>query len=158
MSAPHSEISIVMPVHNCASWLGESVESLLNQDFDTFELILIDDGSTDESLDMARLYAERDTRITVYSQPHLGAAAARNAGLEAACGQYMLFLDSDDLFEPTLLSRLHEEAEKSGADIVVCQADAFFEDDARNRKPLHVPRRLRPGIYRTEELEAYLFQ
>ncbi len=90
--------SIIVPVYNTEQWLRECVQSVLSQKFTDYELILIDDGSTDESGTICDELAEHDARIRVIHQENSGAAAARNAGIQAAAGQYILFMDSDDRY------------------------------------------------------------
>ncbi|NLW89230.1 MAG: glycosyltransferase family 2 protein [Clostridiaceae bacterium] len=92
--------SVIMPVFNSEAYLKESISSILDQQFDRFELILVDDGSEDRSLCILREFAERDERIKVVSISHKGVSAARNAGLSLACGDYVTFMDSDDTIDP----------------------------------------------------------
>ncbi|MBQ2886923.1 MAG: glycosyltransferase, partial [Alphaproteobacteria bacterium] len=89
-------ISVIMPVYNTASFLRKSIESVLNQTFINFELICVNDGSTDNSLDILNEYASRDSRIIIINQENMGLSCARNSGLEVARGEYIAFIDSDD--------------------------------------------------------------
>jgi glycosyltransferase involved in cell wall biosynthesis len=89
-----------VPVHNGARWLGAAIESVLAQDYHPAEIIVVDDGSTDTSADVARSYPE----VRCLRQPNQGPAAARNAAMRIARGQYLAFLDADDLMPPTKLS------------------------------------------------------
>lgn len=91
------KLSIVIPVYNTENLLPACVDSVLNQTFRDYELILVDDGSTDNSLALCREYAEKHDHIRVIHQENAGASAARNAGIEAAKGEYIHFIDSDDL-------------------------------------------------------------
>ena len=93
-------ISVIVPVYNVAAYLPECLDSILSQDYDKLEVILIDDGSTDDSGTICDDYARRDSRIRVIHQKNGGAAAAKNAGLRAATGEYLSFADSDDFLEP----------------------------------------------------------
>ena len=93
-------VSVIIPVYNGARWLGPTIESVLAQDHEPVEIIVIDDGSTDASAEVARSYAG----VRCLVQPNRGPAAARNAGMRIACGQYLAFLDADDLMPPTKLS------------------------------------------------------
>ena len=92
------KISVIMPVYNVAEFLSASLDSVLNQTLRDIELICIDDGSTDNSLEIAKDYAARDNRITVMAQKNLGSGPARNAGMRAARGEYIAFMDSDDFY------------------------------------------------------------
>lgn len=119
-------VSIVMPVHNGAEWLPAALDGVLAQTRGDFELIVVDDGSTDDVPEVLASFAARDSRVRVLTHAtSLGAGAARNAGLDVAQGEYLLFLDADDLFEPTLLERAAEQARVTGADMVLLGADEF---------------------------------
>ena len=116
------KISIIIPVYNVEKYLPECLDSILNQTFQDFEIICVDDGSTDSSLDILQEYKRKDDRFVILQQHHAGAGAARNNGIKLAEGKYIQFLDSDDYFEPTLLEEMHNHAEKFGADLTVCSS------------------------------------
>ena len=101
---PSPLISVIVPVYRCADTLERCVQSVLAQDFADWELILVDDGSPDQSGALCDAFAARDSRITALHQKNGGASAARNAGLNAAQGTYIDFLDSDDLLAPGFFS------------------------------------------------------
>lgn len=113
-------ISLIMPVYNSESFLVEALNSILNQDFREFELLLIDDGSSDNSLQIAERYKSKDPRIKIYRTNHQGAAIARNKGISEAVGSYIYFVDSDDLFKKNMLSELYSKAVLTNADIIIC--------------------------------------
>ena len=119
------KISAIIPVYNKECYLKECMDSVLYQTFPDIEVICVDDGSTDSSLAILKSYAEKDTRVLVFSQEHQGAGPARNYGLSKASGEYVIFLDSDDYFETGLLGKLYEAIEETGADVVVCRSDRF---------------------------------
>ena len=102
-------ISVVVPVYNVSAYLPECLDSILSQDYEKLEVILIDDGSTDDSGTICDAYAQRDSRIRVIHQKNGGAAAAKNAGLRAAAGEYLSFADSDDFLEPNVYRNRQEE-------------------------------------------------
>lgn len=116
------EISIIIPVYNVEKYLRECLDSILAQTFQDFEIICVDDGSTDKSLEILQEYKRKDDRFVILQQRHAGAGAARNHGLKLAEGKYIQFLDSDDYFEPTLLEELYTKAEKFGSDLTVCSS------------------------------------
>jgi glycosyltransferase involved in cell wall biosynthesis len=116
------EISIVIPVYNTQDYLRECLDSVVAQTFADFEVICVNDGSTDGSLDILREYADRDKRFAVLTQKNKGAGAARNYGMSKASGNYIIFLDSDDWFENALLEKLHDRIEETRADFTVCEA------------------------------------
>lgn len=111
-------ISVIVPVYNIEEVLPDCIQSLLGQSFPHFEVLLIDDGSTDGSGALCRRAAEQDERFTVYRQVNAGLSAARNAGIERAKGEYLFFLDGDDSLPPEALRLLWEAARRTGADLV----------------------------------------
>lgn len=114
------KISIVMPVYNSENYLRYALNSILDQTFQDFEIICINDGSRDNSLKILKEYAQKHNNIRIYSQRNQGAGVARNKGLELARGKYIMFLDSDDVFRKEMLETLYNKAEKTNSDIVVC--------------------------------------
>lgn len=106
-------ISIIVPVYNAQNYLPRCVQSLLAQTFSQIEIILIDDGSTDSSLDICRQLASTDPRITVYHQANMGVSAARNQGLLLASGDFIMFVDSDDYVDSTICQTLIEALESN---------------------------------------------
>ena len=102
-----SKISVIVPVYNTENHLPRCLDSLLGQTFTDFELLLIDDGSTDGSLDVCRRYEAADSRITVLSGKHKGIGAVRNLGLDKAKSEYIMFCDSDDYVEPEWAEELY---------------------------------------------------
>ena len=96
------KVSVIIPVYNVEQYLRECLNSVIKQTLKEIEIICVDDGSTDNSLDILKEYAEKDHRITIITQKNLHAGVARNAGLSIAKGEYLSFLDSDDFFELNL--------------------------------------------------------
>lgn len=123
-----TEISIIMPVYNAERYLEDSVADILQQTYQNFELICVDDGSGDQSLKILKEFASMDSRIVVLKQEKQGAGAARNKGLEYATGKYVLFLDADDRFKPIMLERALAEAQKKELDILLFDAECFDSD------------------------------
>lgn len=110
-------ISILMPCYNSLPWLEETLESLYSQTFNDWELIAVDDGSRDHTLSLLRRHAAADSRVKVFTQRNSGVSAARNAALEKASGDFIFFLDSDDLLPPSTLENLHVALSVSAGDI-----------------------------------------
>jgi glycosyltransferase involved in cell wall biosynthesis len=127
MSAP--QLSVVIPVYKTEEHLARCVDSVLGQDLEGLELILVDDGSPDNCPALCDAYALRDARVRVLHQTNIGLAGARNSGLRAARGEYVAFLDSDDWIQPDAYATLYAKAVEQDADIVFCQARYF--DDSR---------------------------
>lgn len=116
------KISIIIPVYNVEKYLRECLDSILNQSFQDFEIICVDDGSTDRSLAILQEYKTRDDRFVILQQRHSGAGAARNNGIRLAEGKYIQFLDADDYFERTLLEDMFTYAEQHNADLTICSS------------------------------------
>lgn len=112
-------VSVIIPIYNTGKFLSEAIESVLQQSFRNFEILLIDDGSNDNSASVCRGYVDSDQRITYYHQNNSGVSAARNAGLSRAKGKYVYFLDSDDSLEGNFLKTSFDAAEKQNSDILI---------------------------------------
>lgn len=112
-------VSVVVPVYNVEAYLEKCVRSILSQTYPDLEVILVDDGSTDPSGALCEDLARTDPRVRVIHQENQGLGGARNTGIEAARGEWLLFVDSDDWLEPDLLARELEAARRTGADLVV---------------------------------------
>lgn len=119
------KISVIMPVYNVENYLEQCLESVVNQTLSDIEIILVDDGSTDSSLNICKEYAQKDNRIKILGQKNQGAGAARNKGLETAAGDYLSILDSDDYFEPDMLEKLYNKITADDADIVICRCKSI---------------------------------
>ncbi len=119
------KISVIMPIYNAGEYLVPAIKSLLSQSFSNFELICVNDGSTDNSAKIVKKLQAKDNRITLVSQGNLGPSVARNKGLESASGEYIIFLDADDFYADNLLSELYEAAEKNELDIAVAKFDIY---------------------------------
>ena len=116
-------VSIIVPAYQSASYISFCIQSVLRQTWKDLELILVDDGSTDQTREICRGFMKSDSRIRLLSQKHKGVSAARNAGIQEAKGEYLFFLDSDDAIHPKLLETLCGLAERTGAEIVGCNYD-----------------------------------
>jgi glycosyltransferase involved in cell wall biosynthesis len=118
-------ISVIVPIFNSSDYLRQALSSLEEQEFKEAEFICIDDGSSDDSFEICKEYAARDTRFIVLSQENRGPSGTRNNGLSIATGKYICFMDSDDYLVPGALSILYERAEEGNYDIVVHGAYVF---------------------------------
>jgi len=134
-------ISIIIPVYNAEKFLNKSIESVINQSYESIELILIDDGSTDSSKMICDKYALADKRIQVISQKNSGPAAARNAGIRYATGDFVFFLDADDFIEKNALKILVEKYNQYQPDLVM----ANFSKLENNGEVIRQSVSFRPG-------------
>lgn len=122
------KISIIVPVYNTQEYLKQCLDSITAQTYQNLEIILADDGSTDDSPQICDDYAEKDSRIQVLHLQNGGASAARNAGLDIAKGEFIAFCDSDDWIEPFLCERLMDCALQTGAEICQIGSAREWED------------------------------
>lgn len=121
-------ITIIVPVYNVEKYLHDCIESILNQTYKDFELILVDDGSKDNSGKICDEFAQKDYRINTIHQKNAGEGMARNAGLEIANGEWMVFVDSDDYIRPDYIKDLLKAQNDSNADIVISGMDRVYGD------------------------------
>lgn len=122
-------VSVIVPCYNVAPYVDECMSGLAEQTLGPMEIICVDDGSTDGTLELLYRWREKDNRLRVISQSNAGVSAARNAGLDAAEGKYVGFVDPDDRVDRRMFSRLLGAAEKNDADVVVCGCREFVEKD-----------------------------
>lgn len=120
-------VSIIIPVYNMQKRLGRCIESLMRQSYRDIEILVVNDGSTDESLSICHRYAAKDNRIIVIDKENGGVSSARNAGLDRATGEYVAFVDSDDYVDACYIERLYGVACDTEADIVECGASIVDE-------------------------------
>lgn len=113
-------ISVIVPIYNVEAYLDECLDSICNQTYKNIEILLIDDGSTDNSGVIADEWVKKDNRCTVYHKENEGLSAARNDGIKVAKGTYLIFVDSDDLIKKNMIKRLYSEAIRENVDIVCC--------------------------------------
>ena len=125
-------ISVIMPAYNVENYITRSVESVLTQTYGDFELIVVDDGSADGTGKSADSLAERDSRMTVFHQKNGGVAAARNRGLDMARGEFVAFLDADDLWHEDFLQKTYEKISGCGGDFVYTYTEERFTDGQTN--------------------------
>ena len=120
-------ISVIVPVYRVEKSLPACIDSILNQTFTDFELILVDDGSPDRCPEICDEVARRDARVRVIHQANAGLSAARNAGIEAAHGAWLSFVDSDDYIAPHFCEKLYQTAQRTNADCVMCSVQNVDE-------------------------------
>ncbi len=125
------KVSVIIPVYNAEKFINDTLDCVLNQTMRDIEVICVDDGSKDNSLELLRARAADDPRLIVISQPNSGAGVARNNGLTRARGEYISWLDSDDLFEKDMLQVAYDACKKQNADIGAFRCD-MFDDETGN--------------------------
>ena len=126
MDGSNIAVSIIMPVYNSEAYLQSCVDSILGQNFDSFELLLIDDGSSDKSSEICDAIAQNDSRVRVFHKANGGICEARNYGLERAKGEYIAFSDHDDIVLPGFLGDNYRSAKENDADIVKFGRKALY--------------------------------
>ncbi len=120
------KLSVIMPVYNAEQWIGETIESVLAQIYTDWELICVNDSSPDNSAEIIKEYAERDSRIILLNKPNGGVSSARNFGIDHATGDYIAFLDADDIAKPEMYATLVSLLEKEDSDCSFCAFTRFF--------------------------------
>lgn len=123
------KVSIIIPVYNVEGYLSECLDSLKNQTLKDIEIICINDGSTDNSLEILNDYAQKDNRIKVIDKENEGQGIARNLGIELAQGEFIGFVDPDDWVEPEMYEQMYNQAKKLSSQIVICDYKKYLEDD-----------------------------
>lgn len=129
------KVSIIMPAYNAEAFLSRSIDSVINQTYRYWELLVVDDGSTDSSREIVQAYSGRDPRIKLLCNQHGGTARARNTAIEVAEGDYLAFIDADDVYHPQYLELLVDASVREYADLVICEIsrgtdyDAFLKSD-----------------------------
>ena len=147
------ELSIIVPVYKVEKYLSRCVDSILNQSFSDFELMLIDDGSPDSSGKICDRYSKTDVRVKVIHQENKGVSSARNAGLDIASGRYIAFIDADDYIEPKMYEIMMSVIKKKNVDVVICGAKSIIQGTSEIRKEM-----LSEGYYDKAHLLNSLFE
>lgn len=148
------DISVVIPVYNTSRFLRQCVDSIINQTWKDVEFIFVDDGSTDNSVEILKEYQKKDKRIKVLEQENLHAGVARNNGMKQATGKYIISLDSDDYFDLKLLEKAFHCAEKNQAEIVVF---GHYHYDNQTGAVRNYPFHMRRGVFSGEMLGENMF-
>ncbi len=130
------KVSIVIPVYNAEKYLNQCLDSLINQTYKNLEIICVNDGSKDSSLNILNEYAKKDARIKIVTQNNQGGAIARNTGLKYITGEYLLIVDADDYFAIDMVEKFYNKAIATDADIVLCN-NYLFDNQTKSIKPQH---------------------
>lgn len=154
--------SIVVPIYNCEIYLKKCLDSLINQSFQNIEIILVDDGSKDQSLEICNQYKEKDNRIKVFSQINAGVSAARNFGMTLATGKWISFVDSDDLVDMELYSKLkylidlHNDSQMYCFNYVSDETDRKVVDEKNASEELN-RYEMQIGIFEKEYINGFVW-
>ena len=119
------QISVIIPIYNCEKYIKECLSSLIKQTFKNFEIICINDGSNDDTLKILKKFEAKDERIIIFNQNNSGPGIARNIGMKKSKGEYLIFLDSDDIFKKTMLEELYIKIKENDSDVVICNSQNF---------------------------------
>lgn len=130
------DVSVIIPVYNSERYLPECIESLIRQTLQACEFIFINDGSTDRSLEILEKYQQCDERIKIYNQENQGVSAARNYGIQLSKGEYIGFVDSDDMIEVDYFNTLYQTAKQNICDLVLCNLK-FSKGDSEIKYPFN---------------------
>jgi glycosyltransferase involved in cell wall biosynthesis len=122
------KVSVIIPVYNEETYLVQCLQSILEQSLKNIEIICVDDGSSDRSVELIEKFQKKDSRIRLIRQKNAGGGAARNRGALAARGEYLSFLDADDYFEPTMLEKMAEKLDETKSDLCICKVRCWHED------------------------------
>jgi glycosyltransferase involved in cell wall biosynthesis len=125
---PAAKISVIIPVFNATPFVEKCVRSVMNQTLKEIEIILVNDGSTDNSLSILNALAKEDSRLQVFSRENKGVSSARNFGLEKAKGEFIAFADADDWLEPSMYESLYKAIKENNCDWAICNVNVIIED------------------------------
>lgn len=126
----NERISVIVPAYNCAQWLPRCIDSLLAQTYDDLEIVVVDDGSTDNTQAVLESYRQKTDKLQILYQQNAGVTVARMAGVRAATGAWIGFVDGDDVVQPEMYENLYRKAEKFGVDISHCGFQIIWPDGA----------------------------
>lgn len=145
-------VSVIVPIYNTQEFLPRCLDSILNQSYADMEIILVNDGSTDNSIFVCERYAAKDARIQILSQSNQGIIAAKKAGIRICRGACVMFVDSDDWIEPELLETMVQAMEENDCSLVCTNVSMDLEDGTDEKRNA-----IRPGIYETYKIAKDLF-
>lgn len=129
------KVSIIVPVYNVEDYLAKCLDSCLGQDFEDIEVVCVNDGSTDRSVEILDAYAKFDSRIRIINKENGGLSSARNAGIREACGKYIMFVDSDDWIASNAVGILYQNAENNNSDMVIFD---YIHGNIKLKKQMHI--------------------
>ena len=155
------KISIISPVYNAENYLDDCIKSILNQDFRDFEVLFVNDGSPDNSLEILKEYAKQDKRIKVFSKENEGQGVARNFVLPYAKGDYVLYLDPDDWLEEGALRKIYNKFQEDDYDVIFFNAYNYFQDTGKKNPYMFIDcfyNRFKDGVFNASSANNILFE
>jgi len=158
MIMANPKVSVIIPVYNTEKYINDSVLAIQNQTLRDIEIIVVDDGSTDRSIGLIENLAAKDERIKLFTQANHGQSVARNAGLDRATGDYVYFMDSDDLLDLNTLKVCYDKCILQNLQMITFDADVFYEDDKSENRGFNYQRagKLAEKVYRGTDLMEIL--
>ena len=157
------KVSVVIPIYNVEKYLHDCLDTIVNQTLKDIEIICVNDGSTDSSLEIIKEYANCDDRITVIDQPNGGHAVATNVGIQHATGKYLFLMDSDDILKLNALKDTYKIAEDKNVDFVLFKAinyddeqDKYYE--AENYSMNMVAHRVKDNVFSYDDIKDLIFK
>ena len=148
------QVSIIVPVYNVENYIERCLNSLVNQTFKDIEIITINDGSTDKSLELLNKYAKEDIRVSVIDLGDEGVSYCRNLGVEKANGKYIMFVDSDDWIDSNMIEAMYKKAEENKLDLVMCSYIREFKDHSKEKR-FNLPEEI---IYKEDKVKNELLR
>lgn len=146
------KISVILPIYNVGKDLERCLNSIVSQTYTNLEIILVNDGSTDSSFAICRAFADQDSRIKLINEKNAWRGIARNRGMEAATGDFISFVDPDDILNPIYFEHLHQQIEKYDSDIAVCGYNIILNDDPSQLHSQRFPDQEKAvGVYTWQE-------
>ena len=148
------QVSIIVPAYNVENYIERCLNSLVNQTFKDIEVITINDGSTDKSLELINKYAKEDIRVSVIDLGDEGVSYCRNLGIEKANGKYIMFVDSDDWIDSNMIEAMYKKAEENNLDLVMCSYIREFKDHSKEKR-FNLPEEI---IYKEDKVKNELLR
>ena len=148
------QVSIIVPVYNVENYIERCLNSLVNQTFKDIEIITINDGSTDKSLELINKYVKEDIRVSVIDLGDEGVSYCRNLGIEKANGKYIMFVDSDDWIDSNMIEAMYKKAEENKLDLVMCSYIREFKDHSKEKR-FNLPEEI---IYKEDKVKNELLR
>ena len=150
-----NKVSIIIPIYNSNKYLKECLDSIINQTYSNLEIILIDDGSKDNSFDICEEYAKKDKRIILKKKNNEGVSATRNLGIEICTGKYILFIDSDDYCNENMIEKILYNSQKN--DLIICGYNKIYKNKKVHYIVKNKEKNIEDMVINDESVGGYLW-